>query len=211
MEQSTQDLRAAASGHRRHVRIVALGDELLSGVGDPRALGWFGRVISKTPIEGITLEHYALAMPGEGTEALSERWQDEAVARFSAVTADGGTPERHLVVALNDTDLYSATSSARSRLNLANILDRASQEGIRCLVLARSRPWTPSATSGSPSSTPPTGTWPRAGPMSMWTPMPRWSAMSSGAVTSRRTADSPARPATACSPGWCCTAAGIRG
>lgn len=135
MEHNTQDLRAAASGHRRHVRLVALGDELLSGVGDPRALGWFGRVLSKTPIDGLTLEHYALAMPGEGTEALSERWQDEAVARFSAATTDGSTPERHLVIALNDTDLYSATSSARSRLNLANILDRASQEGIRCLVL----------------------------------------------------------------------------
>jgi len=136
MEQSTQDLRASGAIPRRHLRIVALGDELLSGVGDPRALGWFGRVISKTPIDGIALEHYALAMPGEGTEALSERWQQEAVPRFEApVTSGGEAPERYLVVALNDTDLYSATSSARSRLNLANILDRASQEGIRCLVL----------------------------------------------------------------------------
>ncbi|MBE1513991.1 GDSL-type esterase/lipase family protein [Nesterenkonia halotolerans] len=133
MEETTQDLRSSVIGPRRHLRIVALGDELLTGIGDPRALGWLGRVISKTPIEGIALEHYVLAMPGEGTEALSERWQHETLARFEASAPE--PPERHLVVALNDKDLYSATSSARSRLNLANILDRASQEGIRCLVI----------------------------------------------------------------------------
>lgn len=113
----------------RSIRIVAVGNELLTGVGDPRALGWLGRVLAKTPTDSAELQHYVLAMPGEGTEALSHRWQAEAAARFAEET------ENHLVIALNDIDLDSTSSSARSRLNLANILDRASQEGIRCLVV----------------------------------------------------------------------------
>lgn len=117
----------------RSIRIVALGNELITGVGDPRALGWLGRAISKTPTESVRLEHYVLAMPGEGTEALSHRWQQEAAARFDAPAET--EPEKLLVLALNDTDLESASSSARSRLNLANILDRAAQDGIRSLVV----------------------------------------------------------------------------
>ncbi|GAB3846208.1 GDSL-type esterase/lipase family protein [Nesterenkonia populi] len=113
----------------RQIRLVAVGDELLTGPGDPRGLGWFGRVISKTPLTGVSLQHFALAVPGEGAEALSARWQEEADRRFGQGT------ENHLLIALNARDLQSATTSARSRLNLANILDRASQEGIRCLVL----------------------------------------------------------------------------
>ena len=116
----------------RHIRLVALGNELLSGVGDPRALGWFGRVLAKTPVDTVDLEHYVLAMPREGTEALSRRWQEETMPRFSTGAAEG--TENFLLIALNDADLDGA-SSARSRLNLANILDRASQDGIRCLVV----------------------------------------------------------------------------
>lgn len=115
----------------RRVRIVAIGDELLTGTGDPRALGWTGRVISKTPLENLDLQQYVLAMPGEGVAALSERWEAEALPRFSF---DEDT-ENFLLVALTSHDLDSAGSSARSRLNLANILDRASQQDIRCLVL----------------------------------------------------------------------------
>lgn len=117
----------------RSIRIVAVGNELLTGVGDPRALGWFGRALSKTPVETARIEHYVLAMPGEGTEALSHRWQQETALRFDA-PADAEI-EKHLVVSLNDSDLESSSSSARSRLNLANILDRASQDGIRCLAV----------------------------------------------------------------------------
>ncbi|MGO1192961.1 MAG: GDSL-type esterase/lipase family protein [Nesterenkonia sp.] len=112
----------------RRLRLVVVGDELLTGVGDPRALGWVGRVLSKTPLDGLELQHYVLAVPGEGTEALSRRWEAEVASRF------GDDTENLLLIALNDHDLVNA-SSARARLNLANILDRAAQQGIRCLVL----------------------------------------------------------------------------
>lgn len=112
----------------RSIRLVAVGDELLTGVGDPRALGWMGRVLSKTSLHGIDLQCYVLPVPGEGTEALSHRWESETASRFSAHA------ENYLLIALNDHDLTNATS-ARARLNLANILDRAAQQGITCLVL----------------------------------------------------------------------------
>ncbi|TLP77382.1 GDSL-type esterase/lipase family protein [Nesterenkonia sphaerica] len=117
----------------RRVRLVAVGDELLTPAADPRALGWFGRVLSKTPLEGLQLEPYVLAVPGEGVEALSKRWEAEAASRFGPI-AGSEAAERYLLVALNDKDLRDA-SSARARLNLANILDRASQQGIRCFVV----------------------------------------------------------------------------
>ncbi|WP_120003387.1 GDSL-type esterase/lipase family protein [Nesterenkonia muleiensis] len=119
--------------HTRRIRVVALGDELLTSAADPRALGWLGRVLSKTPVEELDLETYVLAVPGEGVEALSKRWEAEAALRFGPVAGEDAV-ERHLLVALNDHDLRS-TSSARARLNLANILDRASQQGIRCFVV----------------------------------------------------------------------------
>lgn len=112
----------------RHLRLAVVGDELVTGVGDPRALGWVGRVLSKTPLDHLELEAYSLAFPGEGTEALSQRWEAEVLPRFSPTT------ENLLLIALNDHDLVNA-SSARARLNLANILDGAAQQGIRCLVL----------------------------------------------------------------------------
>ncbi|WP_146339276.1 GDSL-type esterase/lipase family protein [Nesterenkonia sp. NBAIMH1] len=113
----------------RQMRLVAVGDEQLTGPGDPRGLGWFGRVISKTPLSSVNLQHFVLAVPDEGVEALSQRWQEEASRRFGEQT------ENYLLVTLNARDLSSATTSARARLNLANILDRAAQEEVRCLVL----------------------------------------------------------------------------
>lgn len=117
----------------RRVRLVAVGDELITPLGDPRALGWFGRVLSKTPLEGLHLQSHVLAVPGEGVEALSKRWEAEAASRFGPVAGEGAA-DRHLLIALNGHDLHGA-SSARARLNLANILDRASQQGISCFVL----------------------------------------------------------------------------
>ena len=39
---------------KRELRIVAVGDELVAGVGDPRALGWLGRVLARTPQDTVS-------------------------------------------------------------------------------------------------------------------------------------------------------------
>lgn len=114
----------------RQIRIAAVGDHILAGAGDPRAVGWWGRVLARTSAPGVALENYVLAVPHETTEELGARWWGEASRRFSE------SGENRLVVALSDADLdLDASSSARSRLNLANVLDTASQRGIPVLVL----------------------------------------------------------------------------
>lgn len=83
----------------RKLRIAAVGDELLAGLGDPpRALGWLGRVLARTPPQdSVVVESFPLppCPPMEGTEGLAARWQDEAGRRFS------NTHENRLVIGLS--------------------------------------------------------------------------------------------------------------
>lgn len=102
---------------------------MLAGAGDPRALGWFGRVMARTPQNTASISAYNLAAPGEGSELLNARWFDEATRRF------GQGCENRLVIAPSTLDIDLDISSARSRLNLANIVDMASQNNIKVLVV----------------------------------------------------------------------------
>ncbi|MGP7959917.1 GDSL-type esterase/lipase family protein [Sanguibacter sp. A247] len=113
----------------RKLRICVVGDELAAGVGDPKALGWVGRVVARTG--EVDVEHYVLATPGETTTALSGRWEREVEPRLSADTEI----DHRLVVALGRHDLAAGLSVARSRLNLANILDVADARHLRTLVV----------------------------------------------------------------------------
>jgi acyl-CoA thioesterase-1 len=114
---------------QRRIRLAAVGDELLAGVGDPRALGWLGRVLARTPSDAAALEAFSLPAPREGTEALAGRWMQEAGRRF-----DDGY-ENRLVIGLSGRDLDLGLSTARSRLNLANILDGAAHLDVKVLVV----------------------------------------------------------------------------
>lgn len=114
---------------KRKLRIAAVGDELVAGVGDPRALGWLGRVLARTPHEDIALQSYVLASPQEGTEALAGRWLLECGRRFDDFH------ENRLVIGLSGRDIEFGLSTARSRLNLANILDGATQLNIPVFVV----------------------------------------------------------------------------
>lgn len=114
---------------QRTIRLAAVGDELLAGLGDPRALGWLGRVMARTRPDNATVEAYSLAAPGEGTEALANRWLQEVGRRF------GDGSDNRLVIGLSDRDLDLELSTARSRLNLANILDGAAHLSVKALVV----------------------------------------------------------------------------
>lgn len=114
---------------QRRIRIAAVGDELLAGAGDPRALGWLGRTLARTNPAPASLVTFTLASPNEGTEELAGRWLQEAGRRF-----DDGF-ENRLVIGLSSRDLDLGLTTARSRLNLANILDGASQLSIRVFVV----------------------------------------------------------------------------
>lgn len=112
------------------VRICVVGDELSVGVGDARALGWTGRVMARTRF-GRPAMAFTLAVPGETSSALGARWQAETESRFGPED----TCENRLVVALGRHDVDSSLSVARSRLNLANILDVAESSRIPAFVV----------------------------------------------------------------------------
>lgn len=112
-------------------RIIVVGDELVAGIGDPRGLGWVGRVTARTVDEIEDLEVITLALPGESTAGLSERWETEVSRR---IDPRPGIHNR-LVIGLGRHDLTEVRSIARSRLNLANILDRADDRRLRPLVV----------------------------------------------------------------------------
>ncbi|WP_421740351.1 GDSL-type esterase/lipase family protein [Cellulomonas sp.] len=110
------------------LRLAVVGDELVAGAGDPKGLGWVGRVTARTPTpEPLTV--LTLAVPGETSTALGARWDEEVTRRLSPEA------DNRLVVALGRADVAAGLSLARSRLNLANILDVADQRRIPAFVV----------------------------------------------------------------------------
>lgn len=112
-------------------RICVVGDELVAGHGDPKGLGWLGRVVARTPLDPLPVV-LPLPVPGETTTALGARWEPEVALRLPGTPTEG---EHHLVVALGLADLRADVSLARSRLNLANVLDRAEQRRYQTFVV----------------------------------------------------------------------------
>ncbi|MDT0164678.1 GDSL-type esterase/lipase family protein [Actinotalea sp. AC32] len=122
--------RRRTGGDVTGARICVVGDELVAGAGDPRGLGWVGRVAARTPAEPAPLV-MTLAVPGETTTGLSSRWEVETALRFGPRSDS----PHHLVVALGRADLSAGISLARSRLNLANVLDVAEQKQVATFVV----------------------------------------------------------------------------
>jgi lysophospholipase L1-like esterase len=114
---------------RRDVRIVILGDAITSSAGDPKGMGWVGRVASKTPSNFPRIDIFALPAPDETTSMLADRWQTEVQRRFSAET------ENKLVIALSNNDPAAGISISRSRLNIATIVDEAKRAGIESFLV----------------------------------------------------------------------------
>ena len=114
---------------RRDIRIVILGDAMVSAAGDERGMGWVGRVTAKTPALHPRIDIFALPAPGETTTMLAERWVPEVQRRFSTDT------ENRLVIALPNSDPAAGISISRSRLNIANIVDEAKKSGIESFLV----------------------------------------------------------------------------
>jgi lysophospholipase L1-like esterase len=110
------------------LQVCIVGNELVAGVGDPRGLGWVGRVAAQSPAVPLPM-FLPLASPMETTAALAERWLEETDRRFLP-----GLDHR-LVVAPGTADLATEISLARSRLNLASVLDGAMRRKIPTLVI----------------------------------------------------------------------------
>lgn len=107
---------------------MAIGDELVAGRGDARAMGWTGRVFARTD-SPIPLTAMVLPVPGEDSHGLAERWEPEVLARTSP------NADNRLIVGLGSHDIDNKVSLVRSRLNLANILDQAARHHMKAFVV----------------------------------------------------------------------------
>jgi lysophospholipase L1-like esterase len=114
---------------RRDVGLCFVGDSFTTGVGDPKALGWVGRVVSRTQHPDLELTAYNLGVRGQDSGDVMARWRTECMPRWA------GRGERRLVVSVGFHDVEQGMTTARSRLNLANILDEAAAKGIATFVV----------------------------------------------------------------------------
>lgn len=105
------------------IRIIALGDELLAGVGDARALGWLGRAVASEQGADSRIDVFTAALPAQSSADLAERWDADVQRRFSTTGQADGSIDHRVVVAMGRGDVEAGISLARSRLNLAKILD----------------------------------------------------------------------------------------
>lgn len=113
----------------RDIGLCFVGDGFVAGYGDPKALGWVSRVVGRTDRQGADLTSYNLGIRGASSADVMDRWRTECATRWE------GRGERRLVIGVGAEDVAQGITTARSRLNLANILDEASSTGIASFVV----------------------------------------------------------------------------
>lgn len=118
----------------RDVRLCIVGDSYVTGYGDPKALGWVGRVVARTPREGLDLTVHQLGIRGDSTAGVLARWREETGRRW----VEGA--DNRLVLAVGANDIGQGISLARTRLNLANVVDEAVALGLQPFVVGPP-PW----------------------------------------------------------------------
>lgn len=95
--------------HPRDVRVCVFGDSFVAGVGDPKALGWVGRVAARTPPStGVALTAYPLGVRGEATEEVVVRVPMESAPRFAR------GDEHRVVLAVGVADAHRGIDPSRS-------------------------------------------------------------------------------------------------
>ncbi|MEO3935968.1 GDSL-type esterase/lipase family protein [Dermatophilaceae bacterium Soc4.6] len=114
---------------RRDVGMCFVGASMVAGYGDPKGLGWVGRVVSRSQHADLDLTAYNLGVRGDTSAGVVQRWRRECEPRWESRT------ERRLVLSVGANDIEGDVTVSRSRLNLANILDEASSHGIATFVV----------------------------------------------------------------------------
>ncbi|WP_166349566.1 GDSL-type esterase/lipase family protein [Phytoactinopolyspora limicola] len=93
----------------RDIRICVFGDSFVAGVGDPKALGWVGRVAARTPPStGVDLTVYPLGVRRQTMEDVVLRLPMECAPRF----AQGD--EGRIVIAAGVNDAHQGVEPERT-------------------------------------------------------------------------------------------------
>ncbi|MEO7745783.1 MAG: GDSL-type esterase/lipase family protein, partial [Actinomycetota bacterium] len=82
----------------RELRLCVVGDSFATGYGDPKALGWVGRVVARTPVDEVDLTVYNLGVRGDSSADVLTRWREETSRRWHEGC------ENRLVVAMGTND-----------------------------------------------------------------------------------------------------------
>ncbi|MET8652806.1 GDSL-type esterase/lipase family protein [Nocardia aurea] len=117
------------------LRICCVGDSFVAGVGDPRCLGWVGRLGASAHADGFAPTLYNLGVRRQTSVDIAERWLGECEQRLPSGT-DAAVV---LSFGVNDTsweDGGPRVDPARSAESLARMLREAGARGWRVLAVA---------------------------------------------------------------------------
>lgn len=116
------------------LRICFVGDSYVAGVGDPRFLGWAGRLAAHTIAGGRPLTGYNLGVRRQTSADILARFAQECGQRLS----DATDPRVVLSLGVNDAtheNGHPRVHPDESSANLTRILDQATTHGWSALVV----------------------------------------------------------------------------
>jgi lysophospholipase L1-like esterase len=109
--------------------LVVYGDEVVNGYGDDGYLGAIRRILRQEPdFHDLNLSLSELGIKGADSGALVDELSDHVKSRFK------NDEQNRLIVFMPNRDV-DVISVSRSRLNLANIIDRLTVSNLRILVV----------------------------------------------------------------------------
>lgn len=111
------------------VNLLVLGDEVVNGYGDESHLGSIRRILRASDVaKEINLNLIEVGIKGASSTELSEQSSDIIKTHLP------GVDQNRLIIFMPNRDIDSINIS-RSRLNLANILDRLNVSNLRVMVV----------------------------------------------------------------------------
>lgn len=116
------------------LRVLLFGDSLVAGVGDPRGLGWAGRVVVAAFAAGRPLTAYNLGVRRQTSVEVAARWRAEAAPRLLA----GADSRVVFAIGANDTTVEDGVlrvAPDRSCAALGGMLDEAAALGVPAAVV----------------------------------------------------------------------------
>jgi acyl-CoA thioesterase-1 len=116
------------------LRVCFAGDSFVAGVGDPRCLGWAGRLATQTYADGQALTAYNLGVRMQTSAEILGRWRAECEPRFSP-----GADARLVVsFGVNDTTLVDGrprVAPEDAAANLGRLLAQAAEWAVPVLMV----------------------------------------------------------------------------
>ncbi len=108
-------------------RICFIGDSFVNGTGDPEHLGWVGRLFTQTYADTSHITIYNLAIRGNTSADIRNRWQNECATRLPGHTIN----KLVFSFGVNDTSIDNneiRVSEQCSVDNTRNILQQATKK-----------------------------------------------------------------------------------